>query len=61
MHGRHKNLLIAATGTGKTVVAALDYRHLCAEFGRRPRLLFVAHRRETVSYTHLTLPTTPYV
>ena len=46
VHDRHKNLLIAATGTGKTVVAALDYRRLCEEYGRRPRLLFVAHRRE---------------
>ena len=27
-HGRHRNLVVAATGTGKTVVAALDYRQL---------------------------------
>ncbi|MGV3114469.1 phospholipase D-like domain-containing protein [Corynebacterium freneyi] len=26
VHDRHHNLLVAATGTGKTVVAALDYR-----------------------------------
>ena len=44
--GRHRNLLVAATGTGKTVVAAFDYRRLCAEQGGRPRLLFVAHREE---------------
>ena len=25
-HDRHRNLVVAATGTGKTVVAALDYR-----------------------------------
>ncbi|MEV6109126.1 DUF3427 domain-containing protein [Streptomyces sp. NPDC051940] len=43
---RHRNLLVAATGTGKTVMAALDYRNLCTEHGRRLRLLFVAHRRE---------------
>ncbi len=43
---RHKNLLVAATGTGKTVVAALDYRNLCQQWGKRPRLLFVAHRKE---------------
>ncbi|OFR67020.1 DUF3427 domain-containing protein [Corynebacterium sp. HMSC078H07] len=54
VHGRHKNLLIAATGTGKTVVAALDYRHLCDEFGRRPRLLFVAHRREILQQAQRT-------
>lgn len=46
LHDRHRNLLIAATGTGKTVVAALDYRALCSESGHRPTLLFVAHRKE---------------
>ncbi len=46
VHGRHRNLLVAATGTGKTVVAALDYRRLAAEAPARPSLLFVAHRRE---------------
>lgn len=45
-HGRHRNLLVAATGTGKTVVAAFDYRNTCRRMGGRPRLLFVAHREE---------------
>lgn len=45
-HERWRNLVVAATGTGKTVVAALDYKRLCTEFGGRPRLLFVAHRKE---------------
>jgi superfamily II DNA or RNA helicase/HKD family nuclease len=45
VHDRHRNLVVAATGTGKTVVAALDYRRLCTA-QVRPRLLFVAHRRE---------------
>jgi len=45
-HDRHRNLVVAATGTGKTVVAALDYRNLCRPDGRRPSLLFVAHRAE---------------
>lgn len=44
--GRRRNLVVAATGTGKTVIAALDYRRLCQELGGRPRLLFVAHRQE---------------
>lgn len=44
-HGHHQNLVVAATGTGKTVMAALDYRSLCTGT-TRPRLLFVAHRRE---------------
>ncbi|WP_227001384.1 DEAD/DEAH box helicase family protein [Pulveribacter suum] len=45
-HGRWRNLLVAATGTGKTVVAAFDYRRSCEQQGGRPRLLFVAHRQE---------------
>ncbi|MEV7197710.1 DUF3427 domain-containing protein [Streptomyces sp. NPDC093510] len=43
---RHHNLLVAATGTGKTVMAALDYRNLRNKSGKNPRLLFVAHRKE---------------
>lgn len=43
-HDRHRNLVVAATGTGKTVVAALDYRQLCEIGGRDLSLLFVAHR-----------------
>lgn len=41
VHDRHRNLVVAATGTGKTVVAALDYKRLVPG-----TLLFVAHRRE---------------
>ena len=32
-HERHRNLVVAATGTGKTVVAALDYRQLVSAAG----------------------------
>jgi len=47
VHDRHRNLVVAATGTGKTVIAALDYRSLCpAPPDERPSLLFVAHREE---------------
>lgn len=45
-HGRNRNLVVAATGTGKTMVAAFDYRLTCAIEGGQPRLLFVAHREE---------------
>ena len=45
MQGRHRNLLVAATGTGKTVMAAIDYARLRHTL-RRSRLLFVAHRQE---------------
>jgi superfamily II DNA or RNA helicase/HKD family nuclease len=45
-HNRHRNLVVAATGTGKTVVAALDHKQLLARAGRDLSLLFVAHREE---------------
>lgn len=43
-----RNLVIAATGTGKTVISAFDYREFCARYndGKRVRMLFVAHREE---------------
>lgn len=43
--GHHRNLIVAATGSGKTVIAALDYARMCRD-GVRPSLLFVAHRQE---------------
>ena len=43
--GHHRNLLVAATGTGKTVMAAVDYARLRGSLPRA-RLLFVAHREE---------------
>ena len=43
--GHHRNLLVSATGTGKTVMAAVDYARL-RERLPRARLLFVAHRKE---------------
>ena len=46
--GHHRNLLAAATGTGKTVMAAVDYSRL-AEHLPRARLLFVAHREEILT------------
>nr|WP_313776924.1 DUF3427 domain-containing protein [Mycobacterium sp.] len=47
LHDRHRNLIVAATGTGKTVIAALDYRRLAREVhGTNLKLLFVAHRKE---------------
>ena len=42
-----RNLLVAATGTGKTVIAALDYRSFCKAHPKdKNRLLFIAHREE---------------
>jgi len=54
VHGRHRNLLVAATGTGKTVVAALDYRRLAADAPTLPGLLFIAHRREILQQSQRT-------
>jgi superfamily II DNA or RNA helicase len=51
--GHHRNLLVAATGTGKTVMAAVDYARLRAELGRS-RLLFVAHREEIIDQSRTT-------
>lgn len=41
-----RNLIIAATGTGKTMIAAFDYRNEARKHGRPPKLLFIAHRKE---------------
>jgi superfamily II DNA or RNA helicase/HKD family nuclease len=46
LHSRRRNLIVAATGTGKTVIAACDYSRVAAAAGTRPRLLFLAHRKE---------------
>ena len=41
------NLVVAATGTGKTVISALDYKTFQKKNPGKPcRLLFVAHREE---------------
>jgi superfamily II DNA or RNA helicase len=42
-----RNLVVAPTGTGKTLVAAFDYDRQ-PHTGSRPRLLFLAHREELV-------------
>lgn len=54
VHDRHRNLVVAATGTGKTVVAALDYARIAREVGRLPTLLFVAHRKEILEQAQRT-------
>lgn len=55
LHDRHRNLIVAATGTGKTVMAALDYRRLARDIhGRDLTLLFVAHRKEILGQAQRT-------
>jgi superfamily II DNA or RNA helicase/HKD family nuclease len=51
--GHHRNLLVAATGTGKTVMAALDYAALRQQLSRS-RLLFIAHREEILDQSMAT-------
>lgn len=45
IYGRMKNLIVAATGVGKTVISAFDYKRF-KENHPSARLLFVAHREE---------------
>ncbi len=49
VHDRWRNLVVAATGTGKTVLAALDFQREVTLAGRPLRLLFVAHRKEILA------------
>lgn len=47
VRGYTRNLVIAATGTGKTVISALDFKRFRKQNSGKPcRLLFVAHREE---------------
>ncbi|MCT8977861.1 DUF3427 domain-containing protein [Clostridium sp. CX1] len=47
LFGRNKNLIVAATGVGKTVIAAFDYKDFTKENKKdKNRLLFIAHREE---------------
>ena len=44
-NNNYKNLVVAATGTGKTVISAFDYQNF-ARTHARSRILFTAHREE---------------
>ncbi|MFN9999417.1 MAG: DEAD/DEAH box helicase family protein, partial [bacterium] len=55
--GNYKNLVVAATGTGKTVISAFDFKRF---YSSNPgaKLLFVAHREEILrqslaTYRHI--------
>lgn len=45
LYGRNKNLVVAATGVGKTIIAAFDYKKFKKDHSSA-KLLFVAHRKE---------------
>lgn len=57
IHSR-KNLIIAATGTGKTAISAFDfkdYNQQCIkEKGRKARLLFIVHREKILKQARFT-------
>lgn len=44
--GNRRNLVVAATGTGKTVISAFDFRQFSQQLGHKAKILFVAHREE---------------
>ncbi len=47
LFNKRRNLLIAATGVGKTVISAFDYKNFCRDNPKGVnRLLFVVHREE---------------
>lgn len=55
VRGYHRNLVVAATGTGKTVISALDYKRFRKQNPDKPcRLLFVAHREEILKQSMYT-------
>lgn len=45
VHQRNRNLVVAATGTGKTVISAFDFKKFKNE-NPSAKLLFLAHRKE---------------
>lgn len=53
IHHRYKNLLVAATGTGKTVISAFDYKQFKTK-NKSAKLLFVAHRKEILQQAKAT-------
>jgi superfamily II DNA or RNA helicase len=53
VHNRNRNLLVAATGTGKTVISAFDYKRFKLE-NKSAKLLFLAHRKEILTQSQST-------
>ncbi len=53
VHNRFRNLLVAATGTGKTVISAFDYKKFKRE-NKSAKLLFLAHRKEILEQSRYT-------
>ena len=54
--GHYRNLVVAATGTGKTVIAAFDYKNFL-ESNKQANFLFIAHREEILKQSCRTFRT----
>ena len=52
--GINRNLIVAATGTGKTVISAFDYKVFTEQTDGLHRILFVAHREEILKQSRKT-------
>lgn len=52
--GIKRNLIVAATGTGKTVISAFDYKVFTEQTDGEHRLLFIAHRQEILKQSRRT-------
>jgi superfamily II DNA or RNA helicase len=48
VHDRYRNLVVAATGTGKTIISAFDYKNF-RQNNKSSKLLFLAHRKEILT------------
>ncbi|HET6556767.1 MAG TPA: DUF3427 domain-containing protein [Prolixibacteraceae bacterium] len=53
VHNRFRNLIVAATGTGKTVISAFDFKNFRKQ-NPTSKLLFVAHRKEILQQAQAT-------
>lgn len=53
IHGCYRNLVVAATGTGKTMISAFDFKNRL-KLDPQSRLLFIAHRIEILKQARTT-------
>lgn len=53
VHGRFRNLVVAATGTGKTMISAFDFKRF-RQGKTKVNFLFVAHREEILKQARRT-------
>ena len=56
IHGQMKNLIVAATGVGKTVISAFDFKRFLKQKSNA-KLLFIAHREEILRQSLMTFRT----